>query len=199
MTNSPPETRASLILRLENASDMVAWEEFAELYGPVVFRVARRRGLQSADADNLVQEVLFAVAQSISKWIQRTDRGSFHAWLLRIAHNEALDLLSSRATRALGLDGDAGQRELDDLAVRNDISALVEREYQHELFRLAAERVQQMVSDRTWRAFWLTEVDGKTVQQAAVTLGTSMGHIYVSRSRVMARIREFVQKYEARQ
>ena len=198
MPNSPPTTRASLILRLENADDMAAWEEFAGLYGPVVFRVARRRGLQPADADNLVQEVLLSVAQSVSKWIERNDRGSFHAWLLRIAHNEAVDMLTRRATRGLGLDGEPGKKLLDDVSARNDLSSLIEREYQDELFRLAADRVQQIVSHQTWQAFWLTEVECQTVQQAAETLGTSSGHIYVSRSRVMARIKEFVQEYEAR-
>ncbi|MEZ6138181.1 MAG: sigma-70 family RNA polymerase sigma factor [Pirellulaceae bacterium] len=198
MPNSPPETRASLILRLRNADDMAAWEEFAGLYGPVVFRVARRRGLQAADAENLVQEVLLAVAQSVSRWIDRDDRGSFHAWLLRIAHNEAINMLLQRATRALGQDGARGHQLLKEVSIRNDISSLIDREYERELFRRAADRVQQVVSPSTWQAFWLTEVDGHTVQQAAETLGTSMGHIYVSRSRVMARIKELVQEYEVR-
>ena len=199
MPNSPPETRASLILRLRNAEDMSAWEEFTEIYEPVVFRVARRRGLQAADAENLVQEVLLSVAQSVSRWVERDDRGSFHAWLLRIAHNEAVDMLSQRATRSPGKDGEQGQKLLDATSVRNDISSLIEREYERELFRMAAERVQQVVSPQTWQAFRLTEVEGQSVQQAAATLGTSTGHIYVSRSRVMARIKEFVQEYEARQ
>lgn len=146
MPNSPPETRASLILRLRNAEDMAAWEEFTELYGPVVFRVARRRGLQAADAENLCQEVLLSVAQSVSQWVGRDDRGSFHAWLLRIAHNEAVDMLSQRATRSLGKDGQQGQKLLDAATVRNDISSLIEREYERELFRLADDRVQQVVS-----------------------------------------------------
>lgn len=199
MPNSPPETRASLILRLRNAEDMAAWEEFTEIYGPVVFRVARRRGLQVADAENLCQEVLLSVAQSVSQWVGRDDRGSFHAWLLRIAHNEAVDMLSQRATRSLGKDGEQGQKLLDAASVRNDISSLIEREYERELFRLAADRVQQVVSPQTWQAFRLTEVEGQSVQQAAEALGTTTGHIYVSRSRVMARIKEFVQEYEARQ
>lgn len=198
MPNSPPETRASLILRLQNADDMAAWEEFRELYGPVVFRVARRRELQAADAENLVQEVLMAVAQSVSRWIERNDRGSFHAWLLRIAHNEAVNMLSQRATRALGQDGERGQELLNELSVRNDISSLIDREYERELFRRAADRVRQAVSPDTWQAFWLTEVDGLSTQQVAETLGRSTGHIYVSRSRVMARIKELVTEYEAR-
>lgn len=199
MPNSPPETRASLILRLRNAEDVAAWEEFAETYGPVVFRVARGRGLQAADAENLCQEVLLSVAQSVSRWVERDDRGSFHAWLLRIAQNEAVDLLSQRATRSLGKDGEQGQKLLDAASLRNDISSLIEREYERELFRLAADRVQQVVSPQTWQAFRLTEVEGQSVQQAAEALGTTTGHIYVSRSRVMARIKEFVKEYEARQ
>ena len=90
MPQSPPETRASLILRLQNADDVAAWEEFAQFYGPVISRVAQQRGFQTADAENLIQEVWMAVAKSLSQWLERADRGSFRAWLLRIAQNEAV-------------------------------------------------------------------------------------------------------------
>ncbi|TWU04797.1 RNA polymerase sigma factor [Stieleria varia] len=198
MPQSPPETRASLILRLQNADDLAAWDEFTELYGPVVYRVARRRGFQAADAENLVQEVLLAVAQSISRWIKRDNRGSFHAWLLRIAHNEVVDMLTRPATRVLGQDGERGQELLDAISVRGDISSLIEREYERELFRWAADRVKQTVAPQTWQAFWLTEVNGQSVQQAAETIGTTAGQIYVNRSRVMARIKELIKEHEAR-
>src|SRR5687768_14232325 len=82
MPPSPPETRASLILRLPNTADVVAWDEFVLEYGPLVYRVARRRGLQPADADGLVQEVFSAVAKQVGDWILRLDRGRFRAWLL---------------------------------------------------------------------------------------------------------------------
>ena len=72
---SPPETRASLILRLPDAADARAWDEFAAVYAPLVYRLARRHGLQPADADDLVQEVLRAVARSVEAWLaQRRPR-----------------------------------------------------------------------------------------------------------------------------
>ena len=71
MPPSPPETRASLILRLQNQEDIVAWEEFVEIYSPVVFRLAIRHGLQPADADDLVQDVSISVARSVGKWLDR--------------------------------------------------------------------------------------------------------------------------------
>ncbi|MEM9365413.1 MAG: sigma-70 family RNA polymerase sigma factor [Planctomycetota bacterium] len=196
MPQSPPETRASLLLRLQNAEDVAAWDEFTSRYGPLLFHVARRRGFQIADAENLVQEVLLSVARSLPRWLERDDRGSFRAWLLRIARNEAVDMLTERATRDLGHDGGRGQRLLDAVSVRNDISSLIDREYQLAAYRRAAERVQQSVAEETWLAFVLTEVEGRTVQQAAAELGTSKGHIYVSRSRVMARIKGYLREQE---
>jgi len=196
MPASPPETRASLILRLQNADDVAAWDEFADLYGPIVFRIARRRGMQPADADNLVQEVLLAVAQAVTRWIEREDRGSFRAWLLRIAHNEAVDMLTERATRKLGRDGEQGQRLLEGVSVRDELSSLIEREYQRAVFQWAADRVREQVADNTWQAFWLTEVDRIPVEQVAEQLGTRSGNVYFGRSRVMARIKQLVKQYE---
>ncbi len=73
MHPSPPETRASLILRLRDAADMAAWDEFTEIYAPVVFRLAQRRGFQSADADDLVHDVAEQLGQSVgSIYIART-------------------------------------------------------------------------------------------------------------------------------
>lgn len=69
MIPSPPETRASLIVRLRDAADVAAWDEFVAIYGPLVYRLALRQGLQAADADDVVQQVFAAVAQSVHHWL----------------------------------------------------------------------------------------------------------------------------------
>lgn len=197
MPVSPPETRASLILRLQNADDVAAWNEFVGLYAPVVFRVARGRGFQAADAENLVQEVLLAVAQSVATWLQRDDRGPFRAWLLRIARNEAVDMLTQRSTRSLGEDGDAGLQKLNELPESCELSSIIDREYERAVFQKAADRVRQSVAPQTWQAFWMTHVEGVSIAAAAQRLETRPGNIHFGRSRVMARIKEFVEQYEA--
>ena len=53
-----PETRPSLLVRLRDPPDEQAWGEFVEIYEPLVYRLARRRGFQDADARELVQDVL---------------------------------------------------------------------------------------------------------------------------------------------
>ena len=104
---SLPETRASLILRLPDAADARAWDDFVVIYAPLVYRLARRHGLQPADSDDLVQEVLAAVARSVDLWLAKRDRGPFRAWLLRIAKNHAMNALTRHKHRPVGT-GDAG-------------------------------------------------------------------------------------------
>ena len=199
MNPSPPETRASLILRLQDADDVAAWEEFVVIYSPVVFRVARGRGFQAADAENIVQEVLLAVSRSVEQWLQRTDRGSFRAWLLRIARNQAFDLINARATRSLGADGREAEEMLARLPAKSELSSVLDGEYERALFRWAAEQVRDSVAEHTWQAFWLTRVDGLSVSDAARRLNLRPGNIYFARSRVMTRIKELVKQYEERQ
>src|SRR5215475_2790981 len=57
-----PATRASLLVRLRDPHDKDAWGQFVQLYAPVVYGFARKRGLQDADAADLMQEVFRSVA-----------------------------------------------------------------------------------------------------------------------------------------
>ena len=122
MQSSPPETRASLILRLKNAEDVVAWNDFVAIYAPVIFRVACRHGFQVADARELDPRGFAFYFSSPAAMAACEDRGSFRAWLLKIARNEAVDMLTRRATRPLGKDGQDAERLLAELPDRAAIS-----------------------------------------------------------------------------
>jgi RNA polymerase sigma factor (sigma-70 family) len=190
-----PETRSSLLLRLRDAGDVAAWDELLEIYGPLVYRLARGRGLQPADADDLVQEVFGAVARAIAKWLDDPKRGPFRAWLLRIARNSAINLLTRPKRRG------AGFRSLDDedVAAPSDSEHEEEAfdfEYRREVFRWAAAQVQDAVAPKTWRAFWETAVEQRAVPAVAAELEMTEGSVYIARSRVLARLRECVRRRE---
>lgn len=193
MIPSPPETRASLILRLPNAADVAAWDELVAIYGPLVFRMAVRKGLQRADADDLVQEVFVAIARSVSDWLERPDRGRFRAWLLRIARNTAVNFLTRPAHRPWATGGDDAARMLAAMpAPESELSSRFDLEYRREVFRWAAEQVRQTVAETTWQAFWLSHVEGTSISDAAEQLGISVGNVYVARSRVINRLQQLV-------
>ena len=71
-----------------------------------------------------------------------------------------------------------------------------EREYEQRLFDWAAEQVRGSFQESTWRAFWLTAVDGRGATETATALGISVGAVYIAKSRVLARLREEIKRVQ---
>ncbi len=196
MTDSPA-TRQSLLARLKDPRDERAWAEFVAIYTPLIERLARARGLQSADAADLVQEVFGAVAGAIDRFDPDPWRGSFRSWLFRIARNLMINLLAARRVRPQAT-GDSEVQELLDRVPAPDgaETALFDVEYRRRVFHWAADQVRDEFRASTWQAFWLTAVEGQDPRTAAQASGISVGAVYIARSRVMARLKSIIEQVE---
>lgn len=193
---SIPETRPSLLLRLRDQRNQQAWAEFLEIYEPLIARVVRRRGVQEADVGEVTQEVLLAVASSIHRWESDPKRGSFRGWLSTIARNLVVNFLIRQSRHPRGSGDSDFRRWLDERPVPDgDASALFDLEQRRQIFRWATDRVRHEFRDATWQAFWKTAVENHDIADVARSLGVTPGVVYVSRSRVMKRLREFVEQY----
>jgi RNA polymerase sigma-70 factor (ECF subfamily) len=71
-----------------------------------------------------------------------------------------------------------------------------EIEYRRQVLVTAAEEIRGEFHESTWQAFWRTCVDGQAAADVAAQLGTTTGNVYVSRSRIIARLREKVSEVE---
>jgi RNA polymerase sigma factor (sigma-70 family) len=187
------DTRHSLILRLRDSADAVAWREFVELYEPLVYRLARGKGLQDSDARDVCQEVLLAVARAAERWDPTPGRGSFRGWLSRVTRNLVINFLTRREEPGTGR---TSMVELLEAQSKTDpsVTDLFDTAYRRRLFRWAAEKVQKDFTTVTWQAFWRTAVGGETPGKVAQDLEMSIGAVYVARSRVMARLRKQVEQ-----
>jgi RNA polymerase sigma-70 factor (ECF subfamily) len=182
-----------LLVRLRDPHDADAWRQFVELYASVVYGFARRRGLQDADAADLMQEVFRAVASSAGRLDYDPRRGSFRSWLYTVTRNKLYNFLDGRKRQVAG-SGDSGQQELLETKAANgdDPAELWRQEYERRVFTWAAEQVRGEFQESTWQAFWLTAVEGRSAKDAGGRLGMSPGAVYVAKSRVLARLKEQV-------
>jgi RNA polymerase sigma-70 factor (ECF subfamily) len=190
-------TRPSLLLRIRDPRDGPAWAEFVEIYAPLVYGFARKQGLQSADAADLTQEVLRAVAGAAARLDYDPGRGSFRGWLFTVVRNRLRNFLAERQRPGRGGGTDAERLLAEWPAPEADESALWQREYERRLFAWAVEQVRPTCQETTWRAFWLTAVEGKSGKEAARALGLSQAAVYLAKRRVMTRLRECVQQLQA--
>src|SRR5436305_14581075 len=105
-----PATRASLLVRLRDGSDVGAWREFVHLYAPIIYGFARKRGLQDADAADLMQDVLRSVSTAMPRLEYDPIRGTFRGWLFTVTRNKVFNFLESRGRHEQG-SGDSRMQQ----------------------------------------------------------------------------------------
>jgi RNA polymerase sigma-70 factor (ECF subfamily) len=191
-----PETRDSLLMQVRSPANREAWDEFVLIYRPVIYRLARQKGLQDADAQDLAQRVLMSVAAAIGQWEKTNESVRFRHWLRRVARNAIINALVRQP-----LDRAAGGTSVQDLLLEqpeadSQSNAEIELEYRRELYLRAARNVRTDVEPDTWRAFELTVIENQSIEDAANQLDKPIGTIYAARSRIMRRLREAVQELE---
>lgn len=160
-----------------------------------MYRLARNKGLQDADAHDVCQDVFRAVASGIERWDPDPAKGRFRAWLFRIARNVMVNFLILERRRPRG----SGRSSVQDLLERHPAKdAEAEAEFaagfRCRAFRWAANQVKGEFADSTWQAFWRTGVDNLPIAEVAKEIGMSVGAVYIARSRVLARLRACVEQ-----
>src|SRR5258706_368599 len=97
-------TRWSLLSRLKDWGDRDSWQEFFDSYWQLVYDVAIKSGLTDAESQDVVQEVLLAVARKIPEIKRDPAVGSFKGWLLNVTRWRIADQFRKRppASRPVG-------------------------------------------------------------------------------------------------
>jgi RNA polymerase sigma-70 factor (ECF subfamily) len=192
-----PATRASLLVRLRDGNDADAWREFVRLYAPIIYGFARKRGLQDADAADLMQDVLRSVSTAMGRLDYDPIRGTFRGWLFTVTRNKVFNFLDSRSRRERGTGDSRVQQRLEQHADGDGtLSADWEADYQRALAAQAMETVKGEFQAATWQAFIQTAVEGRTPSEVSKQIGLSVGAIYVAKSRVIARLRQEIERMQ---
>ena len=191
-------TRPSLLARIKDTGDRRAWAEFVDIYAPLIYGYALKRGLQDADAADLTQEVLGKVARSAARLQYDPARGTFRGWLFRVVRNELADFGAARRRHRPGSGDTAVKRRLEEQpAPSADEVAAWEREYERQLFARACEQIRRDFQESTWQAFWRTAIQGQRGKDVAGALGLTTAAVYLAKRRVTERLKQQIEYLRA--
>jgi RNA polymerase sigma-70 factor (ECF subfamily) len=178
-----PLTRGSFISELQVCPAGGGWDEFAEIYVPLVFRFCRSRGVQDADARDITQNVFMSVHGGINSFDAR--RGRFRSWLGTIA----IRAISRhfRRTRKAGLTME-GMDQVE--AEATDAAWLAE--FNIHIYQTAITRIQGDFEQLTWSAFDLLWNQDLSPSEVATRLEKPVDWVYQGKYRVMRRLEQEV-------
>jgi RNA polymerase sigma-70 factor (ECF subfamily) len=174
------------------ARDAAVWQRVFELYRPLVYSRCRRLGLGADDAADVVQEAFLAAFQSIEHFRRDSPGSNFRGWLLGIAANKLKDHWERKAKNPQAKGGREAQRRIGQVTAPGDDSFSKEADAAEKggLLRRALEMMQTEFQERTWKAFWRFDIDGRSATDVAADLGMTPNAVHVAVCRVRKRLRE---------
>jgi RNA polymerase sigma-70 factor (ECF subfamily) len=200
MGNSWPTTRPSLLGRLHNAGDAEAWAAFVDVYKPLLYRYCLKRGLQDADALDVVQRVL----PKVQRFRYDPQKGRFRDWLGTVTRHEVvrkLKELNSLGQPAGGSEPNLAMENLDDPG--DDV--VWQQVFYARILESALRTVRTEFDEQKWRVF---EAVGITTRpsdaglqvvwqdavpaEVAATFGMPVSEVYKIKSKILKRLKDEV-------
>lgn len=179
-------TRMSLLLRLRNRSDKLSWAQFHDRYGELLYRYARSRGAGHADAEDVVQEVEFALFKAMDGFEYDVRKGRFRGYL-RCAVIHAMGRRAAKhAHEQPGLD----PQTMENLADSDAGDEEWNREWQLHRLRWALREIASEIEPKTLEAFQMHVMNGVSVDDTAGRLNLGKASVYQAKSRVLKRVKE---------
>ena len=194
VASSSPQTRKTLIEKLDNWSDWSSWDEFYRTYSSFVFHVARKSGLSDDEASDVVQETFIGVAKNLQKKKFDTSQGSFKSFLLNQARWRILDQFRRRKKqqdREANIHGGEFDDERRTAPIDRigdprgaTLEKLWDKEWQDQVMELALRRVRSMVSPRQFQIFSCYVLKGWSPERVKEELGVNAAQVYLAKHRV---------------
>jgi RNA polymerase sigma-70 factor (ECF subfamily) len=183
-------TPVSLLDRLRQGTEDLSWQEFVDLYEPWLRGQLRGHGLQTADTDDVVQEILVVLMKEVSNFRHNGRKGAFRAWLRGVTVNRLRELGRQRKYTPLAGGSELALR-LEQLADdHSQLSQKWDREHDQHVVTQLLKRIAGDFEAITWQAFRAFVLEGRTAAEVAAALGITQGAVWTAKSHVLKRLRQ---------
>jgi RNA polymerase sigma factor (sigma-70 family) len=191
--NLSQETDENLMLRF-GRGDAAAFEFLYLRHESRVFRYLHRNVRNEATANDLMQEVWFAVARGAANY-QPTAK--FTTWLFTIAHHRMVDMIrANKRMQSLDAEDDADPERsslLDRLAADGKLEPPAQVQTQHEATALLS-AVSQLPAEQ--RSAFLLQAEGElSVEEIADATGSNFETVKSRLRYARAKLRQLLWEY----
>jgi len=194
VASAPERGRAQItpisLLERARTRETGAWGRLIELYQPLVRSWCSRADLRGPDVDDVTQEVFAAAALGLDGFRRDRPGDTFRGWLRGITRNHIL--LHFRRNRRHPKAQGGSQAWLTLEAIADPLPGPGDDEAVEigMLYQRALEQVRATFEERTWQAFWLTTIVGRSPATLTQELGMSAAGIRQAKCRVLRRLKQ---------
>ena len=182
-------TSESLLVRLKHpageGNDDSAWKQFVQIYTPLIFYWARKTGLHTSEASDLVQEVLTQVFRKLPEFHYDAGR-SFRGWLRMVTLNKYREIYRRKSSHI----ATASESMLENLSPVSVAESTWDIDYARLLVAKSMELMKDDFASETWQALKLVISGDHSVDESARETSVSPWTIYSAKARLMKRLRE---------
>src|SRR5687768_4803558 len=194
-------TRTSLLRRMKQWDDQESWRDFFNTYWKLIYSAAVKAGLNDAEAQDVVQDTVIAVAKKIEDFKYDPAVDSFKGWLLYLTRKRvALHYRKRERDRGGPLRELLAQpfNELEQLPdpVASDFETIWNEEWERNLADAALARVKQQVNPKQFQIFNFYVLKQWSVQEVSKTLGVTVAQIYLAKHRISALVKREVNRLQ---
>lgn len=182
-------THATLLARLADGQDAVAWHEFCTRYGDLIRTFARQRGMQPSDCDDIVQDVLTSLTSAMRGFEYDPGKGKFRSYLKTVTlHAIFARLRQNKGEVAL----EEVKTAADAAAADRDVDSQWDAQWRHYHLQQAMHTIRAEFNEADFAAFDQYAVSGRSAQQTAESLNMSVDQVYQAKSRILRRLSEVI-------
>lgn len=193
-------TRRSLLNRLRDLDDHASWQAFFDTYWRLIYNVARKSGLGDAEAQDVVQETVIAVARRMPAFRYDPSKGSFKQWLLVITRRRIQDQLRKIYRSGTNFTSDLGAVEPEAASPALPPDAQLEKtweeEWQGHILQAALLRVRQRANPKHYQVFDYCVLRNLPHSQVARMFGLNPAQVYLAKHRIGLTVRRTAREIE---
>ena len=194
-------TRTSLLRRLKHWEDQESWRDFFNTYWKLIYGTAVRAGLNDAEAQDVVQDTVIAVAKKIEDFKYDPELDSFKGWLLYLTRKRIALHYRKRERDRRGPARDSEAIALDELErvpdpAGVDLEAIWNAEWETSLADAALARVKEQVNPKQFQMFNFYVLKQWPVKEVANTLEVSAAQVYLAKHRISTLVQKEVKRLQ---